>query len=283
MLNPSDTVGPMNDSPSRQRQLIERAAEILHADDRVIAAYLIGSHAAGTADEYSDIDLHCVVSDEDFPSCLADLDKILDDIAGPLVLVDAIPGISGALAITADWQHLDIVIHAESEYDPDQYDAVKPMFDRSGSLLPGARVPTATAESADFPYGVVNIFFYFLGQLVTVLGREELVVAHSGIVVVRGKLVELMYAERGVRPTGGVKRLNPFLSDEQRAVLEAVPAAGADREQIIATHRYLTENFIKRGKRLADETGATWPQDLEDATLAHLRRHLGVDFAVPPA
>ena len=269
----------MGDSLRRQQELIKRAREVLEADARVLAAHLIGSHAAGVADDYSDVDVHCVVADAEVDAFLADADRLLRDIAGPLVLVDAIPGVSGVLALSADWQHIDLVVHTETEYDPARYEAVAPMFDRTGSLLRETTAPDRVRQPIVFPIDAVNLFFYFLGKLVTVLGRDELVVAHSGIVASRGQLVKLMYAESGIRAVGGVKRLNPFLSHEQRAVLEAIPAAGADRNEIIEANRYMTARFIERGKRLAEKTGAAWPQGLQDATLAHLHRHLDVDFS----
>ena len=270
----------MNGPIVRHRQIIERAEHVLFADHRIMGAYLIGSYAAGTADHYSDIDLHCVVADDDLAACLADLDTILEAIGGRPVLVDAIPGVAGAVAFTADWQQIDLIMHAASEYDPHEYDAVKPIFDRTGSLLPPARVPDLTPGPAVFPHTAVVEFFFFLGKLPAFLGRNELVVAHTGITASRGRLIELMHAERGLRSEIGMKRLNATLSDEQRAVLEAMPAAGADRDQIIAANRYLTRHFIVRGKRLAERVGASWPQEFQDATIAHVRRCLGVDFAV---
>ena len=88
-----------------------------------------------------------------------------------------------------------------------------------------------------------------------------------------------MLAERGVRRTGGAKRLNAYLSDEQRAVLEAIPAAGTDPADIVAANHYICREFIRRGTALAQQTGEPWPAEFVDATLAHLRRHFDVDFS----
>jgi hypothetical protein len=87
-----------------------------------------------------------------------------------------------------------------------------------------------------------------------------------------------MLAERGVQRTGGLKRLNAYLSDEQRSCLEAVPAAGCDPVDIVAANRYLCREFIRRGTALAERTGERWPREFVDATLTHLHRHFGVDF-----
>lgn len=41
-------------------------------DPRVVAAFLGGSHAARTADEYSDLDLYLIVNDQDYDTFFAE-------------------------------------------------------------------------------------------------------------------------------------------------------------------------------------------------------------------
>jgi len=47
-----------------QRALIARATEVFDADDRILAAYLVGGFAVGTADAWSDVDLQCIIADD---------------------------------------------------------------------------------------------------------------------------------------------------------------------------------------------------------------------------
>jgi hypothetical protein len=47
-----------------QRLVIERARTALPDDERILAVYLIGSYGTGEADEFSDVDVHCVATDE---------------------------------------------------------------------------------------------------------------------------------------------------------------------------------------------------------------------------
>ncbi|WP_158645580.1 nucleotidyltransferase domain-containing protein [Stackebrandtia albiflava] len=266
---------PIRRSLNRQRDAITRGRDVLAADPRILAAFLIGSHAAGTADAYSDVDLHCVVADTDVETCLADAEALMTRIAGPLALADRLPGTTGAVAVAADWLRLDLFFHARSGYDPDRYDAVAPLFDHAG-LLPPPRTGDAPPEPPWFPQRTVDMFFFFLGNLVAVLGRGETTLALDGLGLVRAQLVALMCAEQGVRRTGGAKRLSPFLTGEQRHVLDTVPGAGPEPAEIIAAHRHLAADFIPRGRALAAATGNPWPEALERATLAHLRRHLGM-------
>jgi predicted nucleotidyltransferase len=265
----------------RQQQVIERARTVLPDDERILAGYLVGSYGTGEADRFSDVDVHCVVTDDSLEWFEQNWADVLRSFTGPTVLADWIPGLVGGLGITPDWLHVDLVIHSLSSFDRLQYDGVRVLFDRDGTLFPDGDQPPKGGRPGTpyWPERAVNLFFYFLGNLVTVLGRDERIVANQGIGVLRDQLIALMLAERGVRRTGGVKRLNTYLSDEQRATLEAIPVAGSEPADIIAANQYMVREFIRRGTALAKETGDPWPQELVDATLIHLRRHFDTDFA----
>lgn len=270
----------MASGDDQQQVVIERARDALPADRRILGVYLAGSYGTGEADRFSDVDVHCVVGDESMEWFEENWAEVLRTIAGPTVLADRIPGLIGGLGITPDWLHVDLVIHPLSTFDRFQYDGVRVLFDRDGTLFPDGDLPRRGGRPGTpyWPGQAVNLFFYFLGNLVTVLGRDERIVAHQGIGAVRDQLILLMLAERGVRRTGGAKRLNTYLSDEQRATLEAMPAAGCEPADIIAANQYLCREFVRRGTALARQTGNPWPREFVDATLAHLRRHFGVDF-----
>lgn len=46
------------------RKMLFKCVQLLKADDRVEGAYVVGSMADGTFDDFSDIDLYVVVKDE---------------------------------------------------------------------------------------------------------------------------------------------------------------------------------------------------------------------------
>ena len=271
----------MTNEDERQQAVITRAQTMLPDDERILGVYLIGSYGAGEADRFSDVDVHLVVTDESLGWFEENWADGLRTIAGPTVLADRIPGLIGGLAITPDWLHVDLVIHPRASFDRCQYDGVRVLFDRDGTLFPDGDQPRTEGRPGTpyWPQQAVNLFFYFLGNLVTVLGRDERIVANQGVGAVRDQLIALMLAERGVRRTGGIKRLNAYLSAEQRAALEAIPAAGTDPADIIAANQYICREFIRRGTALAKTTGEPWPQDFVDATLAHLHNHFNVAFA----
>ena len=53
------------------RATINSFVRACQSDVRVVAAFLGGSHVAGTDDEYSDLDLYLIVRDEDYDAFFA--------------------------------------------------------------------------------------------------------------------------------------------------------------------------------------------------------------------
>jgi len=92
-------------------------------------------------------------------------------------------------------------------------------------------------------------------------------------------LVPLMLAENGVPKSDGNKRLNRYLTAEQRAFLESLPPVAARRDAVLEFDRRVAAEFVRRGRALAAVTGADWPAELEEATLAYLERNLGVGWS----
>ena len=256
-----------------QWRVIDRARAVLAADDRILAGWLAGSFGCGAADSYSDIDLHCLVRAD----CVVPWRELAAEVAGPLVLASDLPGMIGGYALTPEWLHLDLIVHPRSSIELRGLTGILPLYDSTGEL---PEVPAAQPGPGEpyFPSDVVQFFFYLLGNLVATFGRGELIVAYGGILAVRDRLVELMVAERGIRRTSGNKRLNVFLTEEQREFLESMPAADVSIDRISAAIRHISAEFIRRGRALAVRSGQVWPQSLEDATIDHLRRHLGIDF-----
>src|SRR5438093_13739988 len=66
--------------------LVERFAAACRADDRVVAAVLGGSHARGTADAYSDVDLYAITADAAYESFLADSAAFVRRLGEPVFL-----------------------------------------------------------------------------------------------------------------------------------------------------------------------------------------------------
>ncbi|MBD0328557.1 MAG: hypothetical protein ICV64_00405 [Thermoleophilia bacterium] len=268
----------------RQLALLDTAAAVLRDDDRVLAAWLAGSLAVGRGDPFSDVDVHCCVED----SAAAELSgegwkEILGRITPTVMAVAFPPPSIGGYSLTPDWVHVDLLFQPRSGFEPAKLDGYRRLFDKTGELVLQAESPAAPIEGERyFPAATVEWFFYMFGKLVAVVGRNEPVLGMLGAVTIRDTcLVPLFCAERGVRRGGGAKRLRPFLSAEQHALLEGLPPFAPTLDSVIDSELALAQIFVPRGRALAAATGAHWPGALETATVRHVERAIGVPVVIP--
>ncbi len=75
---------PRTKDTRAQEALIAHAGEVLAEEPRILAAWLEGSFASGSADPWSDVDLHIAVRDEDWDAVFADRLSLLGRI-GPVL------------------------------------------------------------------------------------------------------------------------------------------------------------------------------------------------------
>jgi predicted nucleotidyltransferase len=244
---------------ARLEAFVEHAAAVLRADDRVAAAWLGGSLAAGTADPYSDVDLRVAVADEPFDGFVADWERLLERLA-PTVLRRKIgtPESPILIAITPEWLRFDVAV-ARAAAPERAGDRV--LFDRRGAS-PAAPPPARPDPAARLP-GLVEEFLRVLGLWRVVDGRGELVLMAHGAGLLRWSLVELFLIENRAQ-RGGMLHLNPYLTAEQRALLEGLPTTPPELNAALA------REFLPRARALMAAHGQPYPDALERATFAYL-------------
>ncbi|MGW5362936.1 nucleotidyltransferase domain-containing protein [Actinopolymorpha pittospori] len=260
-----------------QLSLIEHARVTLEEDPRILAAWLAGSYARDEADAYSDVDLHCLIDDDDADWFTEHWTETADRIV-PAVAQRSIPGLIGGFVISAEWLHVDLLFYRRSAFDPARCVECAPLFDRTGTLVPAAG-EAGQGVTADISRRTFEFFLYIIGNLVVTLRRGEHLVALSGVTTVRDDfLIPLMLAESGTSRRGGAKRLNLYLTAEQREFLASLPAAAADPESILTAIAPMAAEYLWRGRVYAETHGIAWPERFEEATVDHLHRHLGLDI-----
>jgi hypothetical protein len=269
-----------------QQRLTLRAIEVLAADERILAAWLVGGFAVGDGDAFSDVDFQCTVRDDAVDELRTSWIDLVGRIA-PTVRISPFPGAIGGLCITPEWLHFDIVFNPQSALDPSTVEGMEPLFDKAG-ILPAHAVPRPDRSGEPFfPAAAVDMFLYMLGNMVSVVGRDELIPGSNGVVMVRDiALVGLLLAEQGLattrehtfgNPFPFTKRLRRYLIDEQNSLLESLPPLEATWDSIIDGYVALARAFLPRARLLAERTGTPWPADYERATIDYFERMLGVE------
>jgi predicted nucleotidyltransferase len=249
------------DLPEHLRALAERAGAVLEADARVRAAWLTGSIAEGRGDAHSDLDLRLAVEGE------VDWRELVDRIS-PTVLARKLPGPGPDVVVTCitpEWLRFDLAI-VPTDWSA-AAGAMQTVFDKDGLT---ARLPPSRPPRAADPAFLAEEFLRVLGLLDVSIGREEYLVGSDGVWLLRRMLVDLMTIGQA---RGGVKRLNPFLTAEQRHLLESLPPIAPTRDAVIGGSFAIARAFLPLAR---ERLGETYPTALEAATLAHLERSLGI-------
>lgn len=273
-----------------QEALVARAVEVLRADGRVLAAYLVGGFAVGLGDPFSDVDLHCIIADDAADDLAGSWRELAERIA-PTVSAQPFRRTIGGVCITPDWLHFDLALHPRGTIDPHEIEGMIPLLDKA-DLLPEHPTPRPDGRGEPFfPEPAVQFFLYMLGNVVSAAGRNEPVPLSNGVVMMRDiGLVGLLLAEQGLtgvppgrppnplNPFPFTKRLRPYLTDEQHALLQSLPPVQAMIDSAIDGCVALARAFLPRAHALADATGATYPIDYERASIHHFEQGIGMDL-----
>jgi predicted nucleotidyltransferase len=260
-----------------QAALIGAIHRVLEADPRVEAAWLSGSFGRDAADDFSDVDVLVLVKApwQDTAKAYADDVSAIADAA----LVNPLFGGAVLNVVTTDWERFDLsFISAENLW---RYDGsgLKPLFNKVGAEPP-VRPRTAYQPPPEKIAGMIREFLRVLGLAGVVLGREEHVAAVSGLELLRRAVIDLMIEDNRIAPEdrGGALHLRRLLTPEQHALLARFPPMRPERASVIECSVAAAGLFLPLARRLAEETGAQWPEALEQATRRRLKEALDVTF-----
>jgi hypothetical protein len=264
--------------PDAYQALFDDAVAVLAADERVRALWVHGSVGRDEADASSDLDLILAVADDAFDDLWATWPELLGSIT-PTVLARALPWIPGIVyALTPECTRIDLVMERVGAVPTSGFGRRAVVFDRDGldELVPPPPTPPgpdrAKVETA------IEEPLRYLSLLPAMLDRGAFLLVQEGYGHIRRRLVELYLEANAPQAKVGMKHGRFQLTDEQYAVLEALPWPQADREELVAAHQVIGSRLLQIGKPIAASVGHPWPQPLEDAVRAHLRRELGIEL-----
>ncbi|MEO5987022.1 MAG: aminoglycoside 6-adenylyltransferase [Candidatus Limnocylindria bacterium] len=244
-------------------QLIGRFVEATREDRRIAAALVYGSHAAGTADEHSDLDLGLVPAVGFEEAVVADGRRIVEAIGTPLIV--AVFDDPGNLHVTLEsGADLELIIHRAEELDTGRPHRV--LFDHDGVVERTTRERVATGASEGEAANVARRLEYFwhdVGHLGTALARGERWWAYGQLDEVRRACVGLLRIEAGLAPKDEAYwKLDGGLPAHRLADLDgtvAPPEIGPMREAAMA----LLKLYRSIGRSLADRYGVPYPDLLD--------------------
>jgi hypothetical protein len=262
--------------PEQRRAIVERFVSICQADERVVAAFLAGSHAAGTADEHSDLDLGVITTDAAYDAFLAGHAAFVRRLGEPLFLEHFdLP--HNAFFILADGTEGELATGRVSAFAHIHTGPYHVLLDKQG-VLDGAVFHAEEPEDAEQRERLrrgITWFWHDLSHFIAAIGRGQLWWAYGQIGELRGLCVDLARLRHDF---GAAKdeywKLDSALPPEQLAPL--LPTCCAlERGAMLAAADALVSYYQMIVPALAREHGLVYPDGLERILIARLERVRG--------
>ena len=258
--------------PNDLRPFLDRFVTACEKDDRVVAAFLGGSHGRGEADAYSDVDLCVIAKDDAYEALVRDRATFLGHLGTPLFFEDF--GFSGLVFfVLTDGTEGELFFGSEGrleELEPGP--TFRTLFD-PGGILEGvafAEERTDPAEQHEVLRQVLAWFWHELSHFITAIGRDELWWAAGQLESLRGHCVNLVRIEHGA-----------FAGEEPYEKLDRTidPAALSpiaetfvpiERGALLRAARVLVRFYTEKAPGVAEANEATYPRELEELMVKRL-------------
>jgi predicted nucleotidyltransferase len=271
-----------SDAERRREALIARFAAACTDDDRIVAAFVGGSVARGTADDHSDLDLCLVVGDDHFDEVFAERSSIVGALGRPLFLEvwgDEHPEV---FAILDEGPVVEMFFVRQSDLPTAEVGTIMPLIDRHG-VLAAAELPVRPVDTRDLVAATRDVLAWFwhdADHLTTALARGHEWWAYGQVEALRGHCVNVVRlgARRPSEPEPYWKLdaalSTELLEDVRRTIvpieLSALSRAGRD----------LVAFFGRHGRGAAATYDLEYPTELEqvissrlDGLIAQLDEH----------
>lgn len=216
----------------RRDVLLTRIREDLEADERVLAAWLAGSYGRGTADEWSDIDLHVVVRDDDLTAWLGERNDLYRRVGHPVMRLPSSASEKGDYqgVLFAGPVFLDLAVHPVSTATRDA--DTRLLFTRADIPL-RVVAPLDDEERRTRLQHDLDFFWAMTPVALKYIGRGRIDRALTMIELLSGTFVRLwrLVHDPGRRDAGGASWLHP---ERDLDLVRLVPRIGTTIDPSVA-------------------------------------------------
>lgn len=261
--------------PNNQFDVASRFLTVCLADARIVAAFLGGSHARGQADEFSDLDLYFVTTDEAYAEFLAGKALFARQL-GKLLFLEDFGQPHGYLFIHENGTEGEFWFGRQSDFKDICSGPYKVLFDRYG-ILPGGVFPAPVANQANQMQLLrrqIDLFWHELSHFTKAMGRKQWWFAYGQIEAMRRMCVILARLNYDFGDAN-VDEGEPYFKIEeslQVAALLPLQATGCEIEEhaLLEAGNTLCEYFMSLAPALAKAHGLSYSVELERLLRAEL-------------
>jgi Nucleotidyltransferase domain len=254
-------------APDPRRDTVARFAAACAADALVIAAFLGGSFAAGTADAFSDLDLYVVTEDGDYDEFFVRREQFVRTWGDPVFLDTSVNferfGFDMLHFVLADGVAGELALGHRGNLLALHGGPYQPLVDKVG-LLAGVSFPLYEPSAAEQRAEVerhLDWFWLAALELAKFLARDRPRLVQRSLTAMRDHCAALAAVTADAGKAGvdvNARLLETYVPAEAAAMRAAA-------EELVALHRTL-------GEAVAPSFGLTYPSEL--AALAEARLHV---------
>jgi len=261
--------------PGNHQDIVDRFVAACQADERIVAAFLGGSHAKDKADKFSDLDLFFITTDEAYEDFLAERESFIRLLGEPLVLED-FGATHGYFALFANGTEAEIWFGSESKFKDIYEGPYRVLLDKK-DILAREVFPLHVADPAkqsEILREQISWFWHELSHFIKAMGRGQLWFAYGQLEVMRQICVNLARLRYnfldpyvGEEPYFKVEQALPI---EQLSPLQTTYCAMEYEPMLRAAH-VMCHFYQDAAPSLARAHNLTYQTDLEQIIMSQLK------------
>jgi len=265
----------INLQPNHQ-EVVDRFVLACHTDERVAAAFLVGSYVKGKNDAHSDLDLYLITTDGVYEDFIANRVAFIRLLGEPLFMEDFdLPGI--VFLIFPGGSEVELSFGRESQLSQILNEPYKVLLDKknitSGVISREREVDHE--EQTEKLRRLIYWFWHELSHFITALARGQLWWAHGQLGALRLYCINLArlrnnFLDQDVGEEGYFK-IEKAIPLEQLAALKATYCP-MEEDAMLESADIIVRFFRDIATGLATTHGITYPEHLDKAMFERLER-----------
>ena len=262
--------------PPHHQNVLNRFVAACQGDARVVAAFLVGSYAKGTADEHSDLDLYLLTAADAYDDFLEGRAAFVRSLGEPAFLEDFdLP--NTLFFIFPDGAECELVIGSEREINQIFDGPYRVLLDKkqlvAGTVLSsGERAPSAQVETLRRQ---IYWFWHDLSHFISAMGRGQLWWAQGQLEALRVYCVNLARLNQNFSDgdVGGEPyfKIEKVISVEQLSPLQAT-FCPMEPDAMLQAARLILQFYQELAPALARAHGIPYPVALERVMVRRLEK-----------
>jgi len=259
----------------QHQAVIDRFAAICQKDERIVAAFLGGSYAHGTADLYSDLDLYLITTDQAYDDFFLQREVFIRLLGEPVFLEDFNGyGFDVVFFILADGVEGELGLGRERQFRHIHGGPYKVLLDKK-NLLAGVVFPEqkpVPIEQAEKLRSGIYWFWHDLSHFIAAMGRGQLWWAYGQLEQMRRYCVNLVRLQHNVAAEE-YEKVDQAIAVEQLTPLRAT-FCPLEADAMLKAALGIVHFYQELAPHLAEIYGVTYPAELERVMVGRLSRLL---------